>query len=478
MDTCRKKMRGVIASLGLGVASFGIPDRALMTAEPGGPRGEGAAVSGSGDVNGDREIDISDAIYILNWLFLGGPEPRGCENGAVEPRALPDTGQVTCYNSQGDPIDCADSNCPGQDGYYHTGCPSEGRYVDNGDGTVTDNCTDLQWLKETADVNGDGQINDDGDVLDWCSSLQFCESLDFAGHDDWRLPNVREFQSIIDYGEGFMHPVLTARTYLYWSSTNVTLRSPDWAWYVHLGSGCILGYPKDSVYFVLAVRSVSRGAKVDGGQGRGAAASQSADVNGDGYSDVSDASYLLGWLFFGGGDLEPCEDAGRDLLGLPDSGQTFCIAGGSTDCVGVRCPGQDGFYEAGCPIRGRFVDNRDGTITDSCTGLQWLKETADVNGDGQISDDGDLLNWCSSLQFCERLIFAGHEDWRLPNVRELQSIVDYGQGSSLSACFCHWSSTTVSPSTGRAWIVDLHNGFVVEEETGEGHLVRAVRGDL
>lgn len=49
-----------------------------------------------------------------------------------------------------------------------------------------------------------------------------------------------------------------------------------------------------------------------------------------------------------------------------------------------------------------------------------------MNSSGTI-DDGDRQNWCEALAYCENLTFAGHDDWRLPNIRELQSIVDYGR---------------------------------------------------
>ncbi len=62
----------------------------------------------------------------------------------------------------------------------------------------------------------------------------------------------------------------------------------------------------------------------------------------------------------------------------------------------------------------KFVDNMDGTITDLSTGLMW-----------QMSDDGVTRGWEEALSYSENLELANHSDWRLPNVKELQSIVDY-----------------------------------------------------
>jgi hypothetical protein len=61
-------------------------------------------------------------------------------------------------------------------------------FVDNGDGTVTDRATGLVWMQA-----------DSGKGMDWTSALEYAESMEFAGHDDWRLPNAKELQSIVDY---------------------------------------------------------------------------------------------------------------------------------------------------------------------------------------------------------------------------------------------------------------------------------------
>src|SRR5262245_28533581 len=144
------------------------------------------------------------------------------------------------------------------------------------------------------------------------------------------------------------------------------------------------------------------------------------DVNGDGLIDISDAVYLLSSLFTGGPAPVAIECPPVGGKGLPATGHSACWGVvGDQIWVEVACdnpdfPGQDGFYQAGCRNVGRFWDNSDGTVTDTCTGLMWQKETADINRDGMIGDS-DGVDWQRALQYCEGLVLAGHDDWRLPN---------------------------------------------------------------
>jgi len=68
-------------------------------------------------------------------------------------------------------------------------------------------------------------------------------------------------------------------------------------------------------------------------------------------------------------------------------------------------------------------DNGDGTVTDQATGLMWMKADSGALKAGRNKDG--KLNWQEALKWAESLEYAGHKDWRLPNVKELQSIVDY-----------------------------------------------------
>jgi len=191
----------------------------------------------NGDVNGDSTIDLSDVIYLLRYLFSGGPAPV-----PLRPKGgpLPATGLRDCFSySPAQPIPCVSQDYPGQDGHYQAGCPMEGRFVDNGDGTVTDTCTGLMWQKGIGwDKDGDGDV----DSLGWEEALWYCENLILCNdgtwttdparaemhggvkYDDWRLPNFRELESIKDYGGNEPGRYKLPRPFegwwsWYWSST-------------------------------------------------------------------------------------------------------------------------------------------------------------------------------------------------------------------------------------------------------------------
>lgn len=78
-------------------------------------------------------------------------------------------------------------------------------------------------------------------------------------------------------------------------------------------------------------------------------------------------------------------------------------------------------FVRGNPAYGRndFADNGDGTVSDRATGLTWTK-----------ADSGKGLDWGQALGWCQDLTLAGRSDWRLPNAKELQGIVDYSRSPS------------------------------------------------
>jgi len=155
---------------------------------------------------------------------------------------------------------------------------------------------------------------------------------------------------------------------------------------------------------------------------------------------------------------------------LPQTGQTKCYdsAGTEITCSGT---GQDGNIRAGVPWPvPRFTDNGDGTVTDNLTGLIWTKDggTPTVG-----SCTGGTRTWQGALDYVACLNSAGYlgsTDWRLPNVNELESLINADepntdtwlntQGFSNVQSGIYWSSTTGAGSTGYAWVVDMRVGYV------------------
>jgi len=172
---------------------------------------------------------------------------------AGEPSAVPKTGQTGCWDANGATIDCAGT---GQDGELQKGVSVSPRFTDNGDGTVKDNLTGLIWLTN-ADCFGYQTWTD---ALTASNSLASgsCGLTDGSVAGDWRLPNVKELQSLIDFGQ--FNPALPighlfsgVHSYYYWSSTTVAF-GPNSAWAVTLDGGFTAFVTKDDTFYVWPVR--------------------------------------------------------------------------------------------------------------------------------------------------------------------------------------------------------------------------------
>ena len=151
---------------------------------------------------------------------------------------------------------------------------------------------------------------------------------------------------------------------------------------------------------------------------------------------------------------------------LPTSGQTVCTnaAGIEVDCAGT---GQDAEFQHGVSVSPRYTDNGDGSVTDNLTGLVWLKN-ANCFG---------LHSWEFAFVFSKGLAsglcgltdgsVAG--DWRLPNQKEMLSLIDYGQydpaltpGHPFTGVQDgdYWSSSTRVNHPTDAWSVVLIGGNI------------------
>jgi Protein of unknown function (DUF1566) len=361
----------------------------------------------------NRLSGIAFLVFLLILL------PAAASAGTVQ---VAQTGQTKCYDSSGTVIACAGA---GQDGEIQAGVawPSP-RFTDNGDQTQTDNLTKLIWPKD----GGTPSIGScTGGQMTWHDALNYVACLNahnFLGHNDWRLPNANELESIVAggqsdaaawlNGQGFSN--VKSFYYYYWSSTSYAFYVSN-AWYVNMGGG-----------------NISAGSKA-------------------GYND-----YV--WPVRGG----------QDTSVVWQTGQTTCYD--TTDNV-IACAGtgQDGAFQEGVSWPSpRFTDNGNQTVTDNLTKLMWTKN-ADAPGPSACNP-GTYMTWQGALNYVACLNvnnYLGHNDWRLPNRTELRSLSDFSQYNpslptgnpftNVQSSY-YWSSTSEESNPSFAWIVDMSYGDV------------------
>jgi hypothetical protein len=142
--------------------------------------------------------------------------------------------------------------------------------------------------------------------------------------------------------------------------------------------------------------------------------------------------------------------------------------------------------------RGRYesaVTSGERVVSDTTTALMWQGCPAGRSGSLCAFGAASSFTWENGVSYCERLVFAGNDDWRLPNIHELVSIVNYSAynpatntaafpntGISNGAAVGYWSSSLFANDSGRAWFVDFYNGHNDALVTTERYAVRCVRG--
>ena len=213
-----------------------------------------------GDVNATGSLTAADALAVLK-AAVGQPLELKCE-----PPAQPvKTGQTACYDEFGEGISCVGS---GQDGEYQYGAART--FVDDGDGTIRDESTGLVWEK----IANDGTHHDADIAFQWrfafTDKIAFLNTSKFAGHDDWRLPNRAELETLANLAvsqpaiyapfQTSCDPGCTVLTCscsppeLFWTSTTFS-EDPELAWAVSFADGSVVPEQKaDSSKWVRAVR--------------------------------------------------------------------------------------------------------------------------------------------------------------------------------------------------------------------------------
>lgn len=157
--------------------------------------------------------------------------------------------------------------------------------------------------------------------------------------------------------------------------------------------------------------------------------------------------------------------------GIGPHPKTETISAGGTRRIHVRCVrGADAPSVVG-PIH-HLNDNGNGTVTDSDTGLMWQKGEAD-----------STMNWENALIYAEGLDLAGYNDWRLPNIKEIESINDESMtGPSIDIKYfpgavsaSYWSSTSMFNDIAKAWTNNFQFGIVSYSDKTTQLSVRCVR---
>ncbi|MBN2107933.1 MAG: DUF1566 domain-containing protein [Deltaproteobacteria bacterium] len=316
--------------------------------------------------------------------------------------------------------------------------------IDNLDGTVTDTSTGLMWQQATAPG-----------TYTWEQALAYCENLNFSGHTDWRLPTAKELASLAD--TSLYNPTINT-TYFpgtkvsdYWSSTTYAGNS-TYAWYVYFGDGALyLSHGKGLDIYVRAVRAGQAGSfnpltlwpVPDTGQTQ----SYTNTFGEDHDYTINQPSYTK---------------LAAGCTGLPVNAADWAMVyDGITGLVWEEKHAKDGVVNYADP------NDADNTYT-------WYDGSSGTPGSG--TDTLDFINDLNTANY------GGHADWRLPTVKELQSIAGYNQINPAvpTAYFAttasyYWSSTSYAGDTAAAWLVHFSYGSVFGDSKTYDNYGRAVR---
>lgn len=107
------------------------------------------------------------------------------------------------------------------------------RYVVHDDATVTDTLTGLMWAQCTVGRSGENCATGEDTKFDWQAALQAATDANWANHRDWRIPNVNEYRSLVNYScrspsiNLNVFPNVQSRNNFYWTAEIDTLKDRD-----------------------------------------------------------------------------------------------------------------------------------------------------------------------------------------------------------------------------------------------------------
>jgi len=146
---------------------------------------------------------------------------------------------------------------------------SRRRFLVSSDGRILDTLSGLMWQTCPQGMEGESCELGEADTMDWQAALIDAQSDEFAGHSDWRLPNVRELQSItpflIESGKGQNGPFVNPPGTDFWTSSPAAYEDNSWA--VDFKYGCTRQLPRTDKRAVRLVRDSPEGITVGGPEG-------------------------------------------------------------------------------------------------------------------------------------------------------------------------------------------------------------------
>ncbi len=265
-------------------------------------------------------------------------------------------------------VDTGQTTC--YDNYSSISCPGSGGEFQGQDANYSSNSPSYQ-------DNNDGTVTDLVTGLIWSKGVEetkvslveaekIASGMTLGGYTDWRVPNIKELYSLINFSGNTGSHQKTGR----------------------------YSIPSDSIPFINTDYFDFRYGNTSSGE---------RYIDGQWLSSTKYVSTTMG----GQPTLFGVNFADGRIKGYPNGGKTLR---GTEKKYYVR-------YVRGAYYgNNQFIDNGNGTISDETTGLMWQKQ-----------DSLNPMNWQEALNYAEKLEYAGYGDWRLPNAKELQYLVDYSR---------------------------------------------------
>lgn len=311
-------------------------------------------------------VILLGTVLVINELRTVDVPASTSTAAGVDTYPIVGTGQTTYWSLNGSAI----VQPAAGDSLYEQNASHQGnapKYRDNNDGTITDLVTGLIWT-QTLDLNKDGEINS-LDQMTVGDALASAKNINVGGYEDWRIPTLKEAYSLINF-EGV--------------DVGISSKLP--------------ATPKpfiDTNFF-------------DFGYGDTSVGDRFIDAH------IVTTTFYTGKVYKFLQTMFGVNFADGRIKGYPPA----------IGMNGLSQPKFYVYYVRGAKNYGvnNFIDNKNGTITDKASSLMWSQ-----------ADSLKGMDWATALKWVQnknKSNYLGYSDWKLPDVKELQSIVDYTRSPS------------------------------------------------